>query len=85
MKYECFAAGLLMSAIVSLLGDYLIRQSIIQPLYEAERMPNECIKYRQTLPHMISVAVLGMTVFAGMTLIQQQVPALRHDFKVVGM
>jgi hypothetical protein len=84
MKIECFVLGLLISGLVSIAADRYIRQGIIQPVFEKDKMLPECIKYRKTPTHTFSVMVLGMVVFATMSFLQLHLPFLRHSLDGVG-
>ena len=55
----------IVAGIIAIIADVLIKQKIIQPLYEQQYMPKECIEYRKTHVHLLSVFLVGIVVFLG--------------------
>lgn len=78
MKVESFLAGVVISGIIAILGDILVRQTVIEQVYEIDHISTECRQYRRTYPHFVSVAALGMTVFIVMSMLQYRFKTLRH-------
>jgi hypothetical protein len=53
----------IVAGIIAIIADVLIKQKIIQPLYEQQYMPKECIEYRKTYIHLLSVFLVGIVVY----------------------
>lgn len=53
----------LVAGIIAIFADVFIKQKLIQPLYEQNYMPKECIEYRKTNVHLLSVFLVGIVVY----------------------
>jgi hypothetical protein len=53
----------IIAGIIAIFADVLIKQKVIQPLYEQQHMPKECIDYRKTNTHLIAVFLVGVIVY----------------------
>ncbi len=53
----------IISGIIALLADILVKKTFIYHTIEKPHIPDECVKYRDTRPHYLSVFLLGCIVF----------------------
>lgn len=53
----------ILAGIIAIFADVLIKQKVIQPLYEQQYMPKECIDYRKTNTHLFAVFLVGIIVY----------------------
>lgn len=53
----------IIAGIIAIFADIIIKQKIIQPLYEQKYMSEECIKYRKTNIHLFAVFLVGVIIY----------------------
>ncbi len=53
----------ILSGIIAIIIDIIIRQLFIQNIIEKEHLPKECIKYRRTKIHFISIFLVGFIMY----------------------
>ncbi len=51
------------SGLLAVLFDLIIRQIIIHSLIEKDKLPDDCKKYKGTLPHLLSTFFVGSLLF----------------------
>jgi hypothetical protein len=51
--------SIIIAGLIAVFADIVIKQLIIQPLFEHNYMSEECMKYRKTKIHMFSVFLVG--------------------------
>jgi hypothetical protein len=51
------------SGLLTVLIDQIIRQQLLEKTYESGKIPPQCIAYRRTHTHLISLFILGIVVF----------------------
>jgi hypothetical protein len=53
----------IISGIIAVIVDIIIRQIFIQNIIEKDYLPKECVKYRKTKIHFISIFLVGFIMY----------------------
>ena len=48
---------------IAVIGDVLIRQHILEKILERDRLPDDCKQYRRSVVHIISLFIVGISIF----------------------
>jgi len=62
-SFYLFVFIAIVSGLIALLADIFIKQTVIFHTIEKPHIPQECIKYRTTHHHYLSVFLLGCILF----------------------
>lgn len=48
---------------IAVIGDILIRQNLLEKVVERDRLPEVCKQYRRTVVHIISLFIVGVSIY----------------------
>ncbi len=60
---KCYVWAAVFMGCIAIVADLLIRQTVVYHLVEKGKIPTECVQYRKTSTHLISVFVLGALLY----------------------
>jgi hypothetical protein len=60
---KSFIIGAILSGIIAILYDKILRQIIFEQTIEKGYISEECKQYRRTFPHYITIFFMGVTIY----------------------
>ncbi len=63
MNPSVLLLSIFLSGLLTVFVDQIIRQQLLEKTYEYNKIPPECIAYRRSHTHLLSLFILGVLIF----------------------